>query len=405
MIRFACLVAAILLAAPVFAQTVPTIGTDATLDVATWNVEHFGNPTSGPSNDGLQLNNVLAVMRQADIDLWALQEMDFENYFDRLLDSLGTGFDGHWQADETSFDIGYGYIWKTAIIQPQQISRILTSSSYEFAFRPPLQMRANVILPDTTVELRFIDVHMKANDFPDGEESYNRRVAASGILKNYTDNLQSIGANVLVLGDFNDELILSIYLNRTSPYRNFLDDDDYFFITEDFDMPGFVNDKYTYCSNSGCSNGSVLDHMVASSTFGNDLVANSTDHFFDLIAAIPSYTSTTSDHLPVYARFAFQPEPVAAEPGMPSQHFSLDSAFPNPFTGSATIAYSLSQPGPVRLELIDMLGRRVAVVENAFQTVGTHRVLVEASSLSPGIYVARLTADGQTATLRLVRGR
>lgn len=83
-------------------------------------------------------------------------------------------------------------------------------------------MRANIILPDTTVEVRLINIHMKANTFPDGQESYDRRVAASGILKNYTDNLQTIGADVLVLGDFNDELILSIYLNRTTPYANYL---------------------------------------------------------------------------------------------------------------------------------------------------------------------------------------
>ncbi len=401
MIRFTPLLA-LLLAVPVFAQTIPSVGIPDALDVATWNVEHFGNPNSGPSNDELQLDNVLAVIRQADIDLWALQEMDFESMFDRLLDSLGTDYDGFWQADETSFDVGYGYVYKTSVVQPSQINTILESSSYEFAFRPPLQMRANVVLPDTTVEVRFINIHMKCCF---GQEEYDRRVAASGILKNYTGNLQDIGANVLVLGDFNDELIFSIYLNRTSPYQNFLDDDEYVFITEDFDMPGSVNDTDTFCSNSACTSGSVLDHLVATTTFGNDYVTDSADHFFDLIAAIPSYTSTTSDHLPVYARFDFQPEPTAAEPEVPTPSFTLDAVFPNPFTDVATVSYTLSRPGPVELVVFDALGRRVAVVSSVYQASGTHQVLVDGSLLTPGIYIARLTTEGQTATLRMVRGR
>jgi len=45
------------------------------------------------------------------------------------------------------------------------------------------------------------------------------------------------------------------------------------------------------------------------------------------------------------------------------------------------------------------------VVSRNYQAPGTHRVLVDGSSLAPGIYVARLTADGQTVTLRMVRGR
>ena len=401
MIRFTPLLA-LLLAVPVFAQTIPSVGIPDALDVATWNVEHFGNPNSGPSNDELQLSNVLAVMRQADIDLWALQEMDIESMFARLLDSLGTDYDGFWQADETSFDVGYGYIYKTSVVQPSQINTILESSSYEFAFRPPLQMRANVVLPDTTVEVRFINIHMKCCF---GQEEYDRRVAASGILKNYTGNLQSIGTNVLVLGDFNDELIPSLYLNRTSPYQNFLDDDEYVFITEDFDQPGSVNDINTLCSNDDCTSGSVVDHLVATTTFGNDYVIDSADHFFDLIAAIPSYTSTTSDHLPVYARFDFQPEPTAAEPEVPTRSFTLDAVFPNPFTDVATVSYPLSRPGPVELVVFDAPGRRVAVVSSVYQASGTHQVLVDGSLLTPGIYIARLTAEGQTATLRMVRGR
>ena len=57
MIRFACLIS-LLFAAPATAQTIPSVGTSDALDVATWNIEHFGNPSSGPSDDDLQLKKV-----------------------------------------------------------------------------------------------------------------------------------------------------------------------------------------------------------------------------------------------------------------------------------------------------------------------------------------------------------
>jgi len=53
----------LLLSLPATAQTVPPVGSDATFDVATWNVERFdeGGQT--------QFDRVLAVISQAEIDL------------------------------------------------------------------------------------------------------------------------------------------------------------------------------------------------------------------------------------------------------------------------------------------------------------------------------------------------
>ncbi|MDX1440687.1 MAG: endonuclease/exonuclease/phosphatase family protein, partial [Rubricoccaceae bacterium] len=243
------------------AQTIPVIGSDTSLDVVTWNIESFGGP-GGPSNDELQRQNVLAVIQQADADLYSLQELNDETTFNTLLNELGSDWEG---VRVEGGSIGYGYIYKTDVIQSLQVNQILTGSAYEFAQRPPLLLRADVMLPDTTIEIRFIDVHMKCCS---GEEDYERRVAASQILKNYVDNLIFIDEHVMILGDLNDELIQSIHggcdgqPTCPSPYQNFLDDEDYFFVTRSFDEPGFSNDTFTFCSNSSCSNGSVLDHII-----------------------------------------------------------------------------------------------------------------------------------------------
>ncbi|HSG49401.1 MAG TPA: hypothetical protein VLA43_16395, partial [Longimicrobiales bacterium] len=47
---------------------VPARGSAATFDVATWNVEWFGDPGNGPDDEGLQLQRVREVVSGADLD-------------------------------------------------------------------------------------------------------------------------------------------------------------------------------------------------------------------------------------------------------------------------------------------------------------------------------------------------
>lgn len=385
------------LATPLAAQDIPAVGTDATLDVATWNIEHFGNASSGPSNDELQFDNVLAVMQAAEIDLWALQEMDIEADFDDLVETLGAPYDGVWVADETSFQIGYGFIYNTDVVQRLSAQTILDDFSFEFAFRPPLLLRANITLPDTTVQnVRFIDVHAKCCS---DASSYNRRVAASEALKNYLDVFLDIDTKIIVLGDLNDELRTSITGSDPSPYQNFRDDEDYRFATEVLDLANV----YTFCSNLSCTAGSTLDHILLPRTVETDYQDGSMARFDEVLTEIPSYVNTTSDHVPVYARFDFAPPPVAAEDETTPTVFALRAPFPNPFREATTLTYDLPAPADVRLDVFDALGRLVATLDDGPRPAGTHDVTFAPERLVPGLYLVRLTAGEKTATRRLVR--
>lgn len=379
------------------AQTVPPVGTDATFDVATWNVEHFGNPNSGPSDDPLQFENVAAVMRQSGVDLWALQEMDYESAFNDLVAALGAPFEGVWIADNTSYAIGYGFIYDTEVVRRLEATTVLENYSFAFGSRPPLLLRADVQLPDTTVaNVRILNLHAKCCG---DSESYDRRVEAASALKNYVDNFLAIDAPILVLGDFNDELRTSTAGGQTSPYQNFRDDeDDYEFVTYPLDLAN----SYTYCSSQTCSSGSTLDHILVTRPLLSGYETGSTRRFDALLSAIPQYVNTTSDHLPVYARFDFQPKATSTEEATAPQPFALQAPYPNPFRGSTTLTFSLPAPADVRLEVFDALGRQVATVVDERRGAGTHEVAVRAGSLPPGLYIARLSADGQRATRRLV---
>ena len=69
--------------------------------------------------------------------------------------------------------------------------------------------------------------------------------------------------------------------------------------------------------------------------------------------------------------------------------------WPNPVAGAATVAYDLVAPASVRLTLVDVLGRELAILDNGARGAGPHRAEVDASGLPAGVYVARLAIDGR----------
>ena len=92
---------------------------------------------------------------------------------------------------------------------------------------------------------------------------------------------------------------------------------------------------------------------------------------------------------------------VAIEPAV----FGLERAAPNPVRTAATVAFSVPERGPVSLEALDLLGRRVAVLVDGEQEAGRHAVSWDPGGLASGAYVLRLRAAGQTAsqTVTVVR--
>ncbi len=82
--------------------------------------------------------------------------------------------------------------------------------------------------------------------------------------------------------------------------------------------------------------------------------------------------------------------------------FGLAQNYPNPFNPSTTLAFALTKAGPVRLEIFDTAGRRVAVLVNEERSAGQHSVVWQPRGLASGMYFARFAAEGQQDTRRLV---
>jgi C1A family cysteine protease len=96
-----------------------------------------------------------------------------------------------------------------------------------------------------------------------------------------------------------------------------------------------------------------------------------------------------------------------ADPLTSQQILRLESIYPNPFSAAVAIRYSLGEQTRVRLEIFDLLGRRIAVPQNGVLDAGphyTHWIPESQASerLSSGIYWARLQAGDRMYLRRLV---
>lgn len=112
----------------------------------------------------------------------------------------------------------------------------------------------------------------------------------------------------------------------------------------------------------------------------------------------------SADALYVVTRLPMASAASSTEGGLPLT-FALEGAYPNPFRGRTTLTYRLPAAAEVSLEVFDLLGRRVATLVDALQTPGTYEVSFDPSQanepLAAGVYLARLRAGEQTATVRI----
>ena len=91
---------------------------------------------------------------------------------------------------------------------------------------------------------------------------------------------------------------------------------------------------------------------------------------------------------------------VAAEDRADAGPLALDPVRPNPAAGAASVAFRLAASAHVRVAVVDVLGREVAVVREGPLGAGAHVESVDVAGLAPGLYVARVSADGVQASRR-----
>ncbi|MBT4484201.1 MAG: T9SS type A sorting domain-containing protein [Candidatus Latescibacteria bacterium] len=166
------------------------------------------------------------------------------------------------------------------------------------------------------------------------------------------------------------------------------------------------------------SRSSVLTEPVPLSRFSSIDSLNAWDaHYTILIDSVAAGITQYIDQsifyngVPYYywiqaARTAGESEKIAA--GILAGYettplpFNIQPPYPNPFNAETTIHYELPNDCKVELVIYDILGRKVAVLENEHKHAGAHTTVWNGTnnediSVVSGVYIFRLKADAITA--------
>ncbi len=92
---------------------------------------------------------------------------------------------------------------------------------------------------------------------------------------------------------------------------------------------------------------------------------------------------------------------VPGHAGTPYE-FQLYQNYPNPFNPTTTISYQLPAAGYVALKVYDVLGRCVRTLVSEKQNAGIYTIGFDASNLSSGVYLYRLSAGRFSSTKKLI---
>jgi hypothetical protein len=96
------------------------------------------------------------------------------------------------------------------------------------------------------------------------------------------------------------------------------------------------------------------------------------------------------------------PTSVLAERGAVPAAFGLSQNYPNPFNPATTVRYRLSARMHAVLEIFDILGKRIAVLDQGVRDAGEYSVAISADRWASGVYFCRLSAGNQGKSVKLL---
>lgn len=266
------------------------VGSDETLDVMTWNLEHF------PKDGETTVNNVIDAVSAMKVDVIALQEMENTASFNQVKNAL-PGYDG-FLADTSGYDINLAFLYRTdGDLEVTAVYEILTDFSRELP-RNPLVLECTYGGTDLVI----IANHLKAQEWEDDNiidesdpwDNETRRRDACLLLADYVATNYADKA-VIMLGDMNDLLIDPPAGDVFAVFKN--DPDEWLFV----DMP-IALDPEALWSYPGWP--SHLDHILIDADLfvpfaDADQPAQVVPLFEYLDGGWSSYDDEISDHLPV----------------------------------------------------------------------------------------------------------
>ena len=93
---------------------------------------------------------------------------------------------------------------------------------------------------------------------------------------------------------------------------------------------------------------------------------------------------------------------VGAERNDAVHEWAIKSTTPHPVSRSAEIRYSVASHGPVRLSVVDVLGRECRTLVEGMRDAGEYDARLDTAGLPPGVYMLRFSWEGGAIVSRIV---
>ena len=84
------------------------------------------------------------------------------------------------------------------------------------------------------------------------------------------------------------------------------------------------------------------------------------------------------------------------------KEFILYQNYPNPFNPETQIKYAIPKNAHVKIELFDMIGRKIKTLIDEQKFAGYHTLRFEAGNLASGVYLYSIQADNYISTKKML---
>jgi hypothetical protein len=94
--------------------------------------------------------------------------------------------------------------------------------------------------------------------------------------------------------------------------------------------------------------------------------------------------------------------PTTSNTVIENDKINLRQNYPNPFSSETVISWHSSESGETKIELLDLMGRKVNTLVDKYNDAGDHEFIFYPQNLSSGIYYYQLFIDKHRLSRKMV---